>query len=80
MLLSFATSSDAFAVGLSIVFLKIPIFLSVMTIGIVAFLFSIIGLFAGARLGETFGKRMEILGGLILIGIGVRVVLTHSFH
>jgi len=59
--------------------LKIPIFLSVTTIGLVAFLFSIIGLFAGTRLGETFGKQMEILGGLILIGIGVRVVLTHSF-
>jgi putative Mn2+ efflux pump MntP len=79
ILLSIATSIDAFAVGLSIVFLKIPVLLSVVTIGIVALLFSIIGLFAGTRLGETFGKRMEILGGMILIGIGVRVVLTHLF-
>jgi putative Mn2+ efflux pump MntP len=36
-------------------------------------------LFAGIRLGETFGKRMEILGGLILLGIGIRVVITHIF-
>ena len=79
VLLSFATSIDAFAVGLSIIFLKIPIFLTIMAIGGVAFLLSIIGLIAGSRLGETFGKRMEIFGGLILIGIGVRVVITHLF-
>ncbi len=79
VLLSFATSIDAFAVGLSIVFLKIPILTSVVAIGLVASLLSAIGLFGGTRLGEVFGKRMEILGGLILIGIGVRVVLTHLF-
>jgi putative Mn2+ efflux pump MntP len=79
VLLSFATSIDAFAVGLSIVLLKIPVLPSVLAIGLISFLLSIIGLFAGARLGETFGKRMEILGGLILIGIGIRVVITHLF-
>ena len=79
MLLSFATSIDAFAVGLSIAFMNVPILLSVIMIGIVALLLSAIGLFAGIRLGEAFGKRMEILGGLILLGIGIRVVLTHAF-
>ncbi len=79
VILSFATSIDAFAVGLSISFLKIPVLLSVIMIGIVALLLSAIGLFAGIRLGEAFGKRMEILGGLILLGIGIRVVLTHAF-
>jgi manganese efflux pump family protein len=79
VLLSFATSIDAFAVGLSITFLNIPIFLSIIIIGIVAFLLSIMGLFIGSRLGETFGKRMEIVGGLILIAIGIRVVITHLF-
>jgi putative Mn2+ efflux pump MntP len=80
VMLSFATSIDAFAVGLSIVFLKVPILLSVVMIGLVALLLSAIGLFAGIRLGETFGKRMEILGGLILLGIGIRVVITHLFQ
>ena len=80
VILSFATSIDAFAVGLSISFLKIPVLLSVIMIGMVALLLSAIGLFAGIRLGETFGKRMEILGGLILLGIGVRVLVTHIFH
>jgi putative Mn2+ efflux pump MntP len=79
VILSFATSIDAFAVGLSIAFLKVPVLLSVIMIGLVALLLSALGLFAGLRLGEIFGKRMEILGGLILIGIGVRVVLTHLF-
>ncbi len=79
VMLSFATSIDAFAVGLSIAFLKVPVLFSVVMIGLVALLLSAIGLFAGIRLGETFGKRMEILGGLILLGIGIRVVITHLF-
>jgi len=79
VLLSFATSIDAFAVGLSISFLNVPVLLSVVVIGIVALVFSAFGLFVGIRLGEAFGKRMEIIGGLILIGIGIRVVLTHVF-
>jgi len=79
VMLSFATSIDAFAVGLSIAFLKVPVLLSVVTIGLVALLLSAFGLFAGIRLGEKFGKRMEIVGGIILIGIGIRVVVTHLF-
>src|SRR5512137_1021560 len=61
VLLSFATSIDAFAVGLSIAFLKVPVLLSVIAIGVVTLTLSILGLFAGVKLGETFGKRMEIL-------------------
>ena len=79
VILSLATSIDAFAVSLSIVFLKIPIFLSVVMIGMVALLLSATGLFAGVRLGERFGKRMEIIGGLILNGIGIRILITHLF-
>lgn len=79
MILSFATSIDAFAVGLSIALLKVPILLSVVMIGLVTSLLSAFGFFVGARLGEIFGKRMEIIGGLILLAIGIRVVLTHIF-
>jgi putative Mn2+ efflux pump MntP len=79
VILSFATSIDAFAVGLSIVFLKVPVLLSVMMIGVVALVLSGLGLFAGMRLGEAFGKRMEVLGGLILLGIGIRILLTGLF-
>ncbi len=79
VMLSLATSIDAFAVGLSISFLRVPVLLSIMMIGFVALFLSTIGLFAGIRLGEIFGKRMEILGGLILLTIGIRVVVTHLF-
>ena len=80
VILSFATSIDAFAVGLSIAFLNVPILLSVIMIGIITLILSAVGLFAGIRLGESFGKRMEIFGGLILIGIGIRIVFTHTFQ
>ena len=79
VLLSVATSIDAFAVGLSIAFLDVPVFLSVVMIGLVAFALSVVGLVAGIRLGVRFGKRMEIVGGLILLAIGIRVVVTHLF-
>lgn len=79
VLLSVATSIDAFAVGLSLVILGLPVLLSVVMVGLVALLLSAVGLLAGCRLGEVLGKRMEILGGVILIGIGLRVVVTHLF-
>lgn len=77
VILSVATSIDAFAVGLSIAFIQVPVLISIILIGAVAFLLSMFGLFAGNRLGELFGKRMEILGGAILLFIGIRILVTH---
>lgn len=77
VVLSFATSIDAFAVGLSIALMGIPVLLTVAAIGVVTFILSIIGLFAGTRLSESFGQRMEIVGGVILIGIGLRILIAH---
>lgn len=77
VLLSVATSIDAFAVGLSIAFMGIPVGFSVFAIGLVALLLSLAGLFGGHHLGARFGKRMEIVGGLILLAIGARVLITH---
>jgi putative Mn2+ efflux pump MntP len=79
VLLSVATSLDAMAVGLSMAMMKSPILFPSILIGVVSASLSTIGLLAGARLGEVFGKRMEIVGGLILIGIGLRVVYMHVF-
>ena len=75
--LSFATSIDAFAVGLTFAFLKTDIILASLTIGIVAFLVTATGFIAGKRLGSLIGKRAEAIGGLVLIGIGIRIVLEH---
>jgi putative Mn2+ efflux pump MntP len=75
--LSIATSIDALAVGLSFAFLKVNILTASLTIGITCFIITIIGFIAGKKAGEFIGKRAELIGGLILIGIGIRILLIH---
>jgi putative Mn2+ efflux pump MntP len=77
VMLSVATSIDAFAIGLSLAMIQVSILYPSILIGVVTASLSLIGLLVGHKLGTTFGKRMEILGGLILVGIGLRVVITH---
>ncbi|RPJ43368.1 MAG: manganese efflux pump [Chloroflexi bacterium] len=79
MMLCVATSLDAMAVGLGMAMINNPVLLPALIIGVVTTGLSAFGLLAGNRLGQTFGKRMEILGGLILIGIGLRILYTHIF-
>ena len=57
--------------------LKVHILYPSLIIGIVAAAMTALGLALGNRLGRTFGKRMELVGGLVLIGIGLRVVISH---
>ena len=75
--LSLATSLDALAVGLSFAFLEVNLALASVTIGVTAFIISLSGFFAGKKLGALVGKRAEIIGGIILILIGVRILLEH---
>jgi manganese efflux pump family protein len=75
--LSIATSLDALAVGLSFAFLKVNLTLASVTIGGVAFIITLSGFFAGKKLGALIGKRAEIIGGIILIIIGLRILLEH---
>jgi manganese efflux pump family protein len=77
VMLAIATSIDAFAIGLSFAVLRVSIVGPVIIIGLVAALMSILGVYLGNRLGQTFGKRMEVVGGLILVAIGIRVVISH---
>jgi manganese efflux pump family protein len=79
VMLAVATSIDAFAVGLSLAMLSVPIAYPAVVIGVVTATLSLIGLLVGNRLGKTFGKRMEIVGGVILIAIGIRIVMSHLF-
>jgi len=74
-LLAIATSIDAFAVGITIALLKDPILISSVIIGVVAFMFSIVGIFIGRKLGDYVGNKFQILGGVILILIGVKILL-----
>ncbi|MHB8087232.1 MAG: manganese efflux pump MntP [Anaerolineaceae bacterium] len=77
IMLSVATSIDALAVGLSLALVEGSILVSSLVIGFTSLLLSVLGLFIGGRLGCKFGKRMELIGGLVLIGIGFRVLLSH---
>ena len=75
--LAVATSIDALAVGLSFAFLSVNIVMAVLTIGGVAFLITGVGFLAGRKAGKLLGERAETFGGIILIGIGIRILLTH---
>ena len=75
--LSVATSIDALAVGLTFAFLKVDLALTVSTIGIVAFMVTAIGFILGKRVGRLIGKRAEAFGGIILLGIGLRILIDH---
>ena len=79
VMLSVATSIDALAVGLSLALLDVNVLWSALVIGGVSAVLSLVGLLLGNQLGLRFGKSMEILGGIILLGIGLRVVITHLF-
>ena len=72
-----ATSIDALAIGVSLAFLKVDIFSAVLLIGITTAVFSMIGV----RIGNVFGSRCrsaaELLGGLILIVMGVKILVEH---
>ncbi|MEE8419642.1 MAG: manganese efflux pump MntP family protein [Dehalococcoidales bacterium] len=75
--LAVATSIDALAVGLTFAFLDVNIVSAALIIGAVAFIISVFGFFLGKRAGRLLGRRAEAFGGIILIAIGLRILLTH---
>ncbi|WP_407381004.1 manganese efflux pump MntP family protein [Methanobrevibacter sp.] len=74
-LLAVATSIDALAVGMTYAILGDEILLPSVIIGIVAFLFTIAGIFLGKKIGNYIGGRFQILGGVIIILIGLKILL-----
>ena len=76
---SFATSIDAFAVGLSFALLDISIVTPVLIIGIITFGVSLIGLQLGKYFGKKIGKSVEIFGGIVLMGIGFKILIEHLY-
>lgn len=77
LILSISTSIDALAVGVSFALLGIPISIPMVIIGTVTFSLSFFGVFIGNRFGRLLGNKLEILGGLILIGIGTKILIEH---
>lgn len=76
-LAAIATSIDAAAAGVTLPTLNLPVLLSCVVIAVVTGLFCVIGVLSGARLGQRFGKRAEIAGGLVLIALGTRTLGQH---
>lgn len=77
LLLSIATSIDALAVGLTFAILKVSIFVPVVLIGLITFLLSFTGVYIGDHFGHFFEKKIEFIGGMILIGIGTKILIEH---
>jgi putative Mn2+ efflux pump MntP len=78
LLLAITTSIDALAVGVSFSFLDTNITIPAVIIGVVTFILSFFGVFVGNGLRHFFEKaKTEVIGGLILIGIGVKILIEH---
>jgi putative Mn2+ efflux pump MntP len=77
VVLSVATSIDALAVGLSLAFLRVDIWYPAAVIGVVAGALTTVGLQLGGRFGSWFGRRMETVGGVVLVLIGARILVEH---
>lgn len=76
--LAIATSIDALAVGVTFSFLNVSIVEPVIVIGVVTFFFSLAGTYIGEFFGHMFEDKIELVGGLILIGIGTKILIEHT--
>jgi putative Mn2+ efflux pump MntP len=75
--LSIATSIDALAIGLSLSMLHVDIWYPSVMIGAITALFSLLAIHIGRKVGHFFEDKMEVAGGLILIGIGLKILISH---
>ncbi|MDD4645526.1 MAG: manganese efflux pump, partial [Bacteroidales bacterium] len=77
LILSIATSIDALAVGVSFAFLDITIWLPILLIGLITFVICFVGVILGSKLGPIFKNKLGIIGGIVLIGIGLKILIEH---
>jgi len=78
VMLSIATSIDALAVGLTLAMLNVTVWFPALIIGLVASGMTLLGMRLGGHIGAAWGRRVEILGGLVLFGIGIKILLQHT--
>ena len=78
--LAIATSIDALAIGISLAFLKVDIWSAVATIGVTTALFSAFGLHLGNIFGNRYKHGAELLGGIVLVLIGAKILIEHLFY
>ena len=77
IVLAIATSIDALAVGITFAFLKVNLVLAISLIGIITFILSVVGTKVGNRFGDKYEKKAELVGGIILILLGTKILLEH---
>lgn len=77
LVLSIATSIDALAVGVSFAFLDITIWIPILVIGMITFVICLIGIIAGNKLGPLLGSKLGVIGGLVLILMGFKILTEH---
>lgn len=77
LVLAVATSIDALAVGITLSLIVSSIAIAVIIIGFVTFVLSYLGVFIGKKFGHFFENKIEALGGLILISLGVKILFEH---
>ncbi|MFA6528781.1 MAG: manganese efflux pump MntP family protein, partial [Candidatus Gracilibacteria bacterium] len=77
LVLGVATSIDAFIVGITLPFFYESVVWPLAMIGVVTFLVAFFGFIFGKKLRVIFGRKVEVFGGLVLIGIGVKVLIEH---
>ena len=75
--MAIATSIDALVVGFSFALLNYKILFSIAIIGVVTYIVAMLGMLFGKNIGSRIGRRMEVLGGLMLIIIGLKILFEH---
>ena len=80
LILAIATSIDALAIGITFAFLEVNITLAVSLIGIITFIISVIGVKVGNIFGDKYEKKAELAGGIILIGLGIKILIEHLLN
>lgn len=78
LMLAVATSIDAFAAGITLPMMNAPLVLSLLTIGVTTAVLSGVGVYAGRRFGAMLGRRLDVFGGLVLIGLGTKILIEHT--
>lgn len=77
LIAAIATSIDALVAGFSLSILDLGILLLTVTTGIITLMLSMIGVQIGKRFGKILGNRVELISGLVLIGIGIKILIDH---
>lgn len=77
LILAIATSIDALAVGITFAFLKVNLVAAISMIGVITFALSVVGTKIGNRFGDKYESKAELVGGIILVLLGIKILLEH---